>query len=76
MRLTRLLDDILDLSALEGTEAAWTMTPIDPETALRNAIGLCQGLTPPAAVRCSTSGMRRARASWPTPPACARCSST
>ncbi len=51
MRLTRLLDDILDLSALEGAEAAWTLTPIDPDIALRNAIGLCQGLTSRTAVR-------------------------
>ena len=44
LRMTRLLDGILDLSALEDGDAPWALTPIDPEEALGNAIGICEGL--------------------------------
>ena len=44
LRMTRLLDGILDLSVLESGSAAWNLAPIDPELALDNAIGICEGL--------------------------------
>ncbi|HEX2531729.1 MAG TPA: sensor histidine kinase [Burkholderiaceae bacterium] len=44
MRMTRLLDGILDISLLEGEEAIWTLAPIDPELALDKAVDICQGL--------------------------------
>lgn len=51
VRLTRLLDGILDLSALEGADAPWALTPTDPEIALRKAIDICRGLTARCGVR-------------------------
>lgn len=44
IRMTRLLDGILDLSLLEGEQASWPLAPIDPEAALDNAISICHGL--------------------------------
>lgn len=44
IRMTRLLDGILDLSLLESEEAAWLLVPIDPEIALDKAISVCQAL--------------------------------
>ncbi|HEY9011560.1 MAG TPA: ATP-binding protein, partial [Devosia sp.] len=44
LRLTRLLDQILDLSALERGERGWENRPIDPEAALERAIEVCRGL--------------------------------
>jgi Na+/proline symporter/nitrogen-specific signal transduction histidine kinase len=44
IRMTRLLDGILDLSLLEGEQEVWPLAPIDPELALDKALDLCQGL--------------------------------
>jgi Na+/proline symporter/signal transduction histidine kinase len=44
IRMTRLLDGILDLSLLESGQEAWPLAPIDPEAALDKAIDICQGL--------------------------------
>jgi signal transduction histidine kinase len=44
IRMTRLLDGILDLSVLEGGDTQWALTPTDPEIALDNAVGVCRGL--------------------------------
>jgi signal transduction histidine kinase len=44
LRLTRLLDEILDLSALERGERAWENQTIDAEAALDRAIDVCDGL--------------------------------
>ena len=44
IRMTRLLDGILDLSLLEGEQSSWPLAPIDPEQALDKAIDVCQGL--------------------------------
>jgi Na+/proline symporter/nitrogen-specific signal transduction histidine kinase len=44
IRMTRLLDGILDLSLLEGDKASWSLAPIDPEVALDKAISVCRGL--------------------------------
>ncbi|NUZ07089.1 sensor histidine kinase [Piscinibacter koreensis] len=46
IRMTRLLDGILDLSVLEGGDAPWALTPTDPELALENAMRICHGLAP------------------------------
>jgi Na+/proline symporter/nitrogen-specific signal transduction histidine kinase len=44
LRLTKLLDEILDLSALERGEREWQNYPVDPETALNRAIDVCAPL--------------------------------
>lgn len=44
LRLTRLLDQILDLSAMERGERGWENAPIDAEAALDRAIEVCGGL--------------------------------
>jgi Na+/proline symporter/anti-sigma regulatory factor (Ser/Thr protein kinase) len=59
MRMTRLLDGILDLSVLESGNTPRTLTPIDPETALDNAIEICRGLAAGPAVQLLS--MQRAR---------------
>ena len=44
IRLTRLLDNTLDLSVLERGIAPWAVETIDPETILSDAIRACHGL--------------------------------
>ncbi len=44
LRLTRLLDEILDLSALERGERSWENLPIDAEEALERALSVCDAL--------------------------------
>lgn len=44
LRLTRLLDEILDLSALERGEQGWSNVPIDAEEALDRAVEVCSAL--------------------------------
>ncbi|ODT78536.1 MAG: sodium:solute symporter [Pelagibacterium sp. SCN 64-44] len=44
MRLTKLLDEILDLSALERGERAWQNAPVDAEEALNRALTVCDAL--------------------------------
>lgn len=44
VRLTRLLDDILDLSALEHGERGWENIPVDAEGALEQALMVCEAL--------------------------------
>lgn len=44
IRMTRLLDGILDMSALEADEQAWHLQPTDPEAVLDSAIRACEGL--------------------------------
>lgn len=44
MRLTKLLDEILDLSALERGERSWENAPIDAEEALDRALSVCDAL--------------------------------
>ena len=44
LRLTKLLDEILDLSALERGERTWRNAPIDPEQALDRALNVCEAL--------------------------------
>ncbi len=51
MRLTRLLDGILDLSVLERGDAAWTLRPTNAQAVLGSAIGVCEGLAAAASVR-------------------------
>jgi signal transduction histidine kinase len=50
-RLTRLLDEILDLARLEGDQAPWTLDTIDAEDSLARAVATCQGLAAEAGVR-------------------------
>jgi Na+/proline symporter/nitrogen-specific signal transduction histidine kinase len=44
LRLTKLLDEILDLSALERGERSWQNQPVDAEIALDRAITVCDAL--------------------------------
>jgi signal transduction histidine kinase len=44
MRLTKLLDEILDLSALERGERAWQNQPLDADEVLDRAISVCDAL--------------------------------
>jgi len=44
LRLTKLLDQILDLSAMERGERGWENGPVDAEAALDRAIDVCRGL--------------------------------
>lgn len=44
LRLTKLLDEILDLSALERGERGWDNVPIDVEAVLERAIDICMPL--------------------------------
>ncbi|MDO8358643.1 MAG: sensor histidine kinase [Devosia sp.] len=50
-RLTNLLDEILDLSALERGERTWENRPIDPEDVLDRAAGVCDALARQRAMR-------------------------
>ncbi|HZY15098.1 MAG TPA: sensor histidine kinase [Ramlibacter sp.] len=51
LRLTRLLDGILDLSVLERGGADWTLKPTDPRQVLASALAVCEGLAAAASVR-------------------------
>lgn len=44
LRLTKLLDEILDLSALERGERNWQSAPVDAEEALERAVAVCDAL--------------------------------
>ncbi|WEK06069.1 MAG: sensor histidine kinase [Candidatus Devosia phytovorans] len=44
LRLTKLLDEILDLSALERGERSWENQPVDAEAALDRALTVCEAL--------------------------------
>ncbi len=44
LRLTQLLDEILDLSALERGEKVWTNTPVDVVSAMDRAVSVCESL--------------------------------
>ncbi|HRN76894.1 sensor histidine kinase [Ottowia sp.] len=43
-RLTLLLDEILDISALEHGESDWDNRPTDPDEAIEHALEVCEGL--------------------------------
>jgi len=45
LRLTRLLDEILDLSYLERGELNWTLEPVDAAAVLARAVETCQGMS-------------------------------
>jgi Na+/proline symporter/signal transduction histidine kinase len=62
IRMTRLLDGILELSVLEGGDAQWVLTPTDPEAALERAIGICRGLAATPTVQLLSAG--RAQGAW------------
>ncbi len=50
VRLTRLLDGILDMSALEDGERNWESRPIDAETVLLRAFTVCEALAQQRAI--------------------------
>ncbi len=50
LRLTRLLDGILDLTRLENGEREWEAKPVDPEAALERAVESCEALAQSAGV--------------------------
>ncbi len=51
LRLTRLLDEILDLSHLERGEVAWSLDLVDPERVLDRAVETCRGMAASAGAR-------------------------
>lgn len=51
LRMTRMLDGILELDVLERGAGSWPLAPVDPEVALAKAIDLCEGLATVAGVR-------------------------
>jgi signal transduction histidine kinase len=51
LRLTKLLDEILDLSALERGERGWENTPIDAEAAIDRAVEVCRAIARPRGMR-------------------------
>lgn len=55
-RMTRLLDDILDLSLLERGEASWTLQRVDAEATLERAIETSTGLAGQAGVHLKSMG--------------------
>ena len=50
IRLTQLLDGILDMRVLEGGNDVWNLGMVDPQVALDHAIGVCEGLAAAAGV--------------------------
>lgn len=56
VRLTRLLDEILDLSALERGELTWENRPLDGEAVLTRAFDVCEALTRQGEIRIRRSG--------------------
>lgn len=59
LRLTRLLDEILDLSALERGERTWENVPIDAEGALERALTVCGALLSQRGMRVEFGGRAR-----------------
>ncbi|MGB3834156.1 MAG: sensor histidine kinase [Mesorhizobium sp.] len=60
VRLTRLLDEILDLNALEHGERSWDNVPVDAELVLDRAIAVCEALAQQKGMRIE-NGPRAAR---------------
>lgn len=54
LRLTKLLDEILDLSALERGERGWTNVPVDPQAALDRALEVCAPMLDQHGIRLET----------------------
>jgi Na+/proline symporter/nitrogen-specific signal transduction histidine kinase len=50
LRLTRLLDEILDLSHLERGELTWALEPVNAPRVLQRAVETCQGMADGAGV--------------------------
>ncbi len=61
LRLTKLLDQILDLSAMERGERGWENRPVEAEQALERALEVCGGLARQRSMELVT-GPRAARA--------------
>lgn len=59
IRLTRLLDGILDLNVLETDEPGWEVEQFDPEAALDQALESCEALARGAGVKLERSGRAR-----------------
>ncbi|MFY8030234.1 MAG: sensor histidine kinase, partial [Devosia sp.] len=61
LRLTKLLDQILDLSAMERGERGWENRPVEAEQALERALEVCGGLARQRSMQL-VAGPRAARA--------------
>lgn len=59
LRLTRLLDGILDVNQLESGKPAWETSPFDPDAAIDQAMESCEALA--RAARVTLKRSRRAR---------------
>ena len=62
LRLTRLLDGILDLKQMESRELDWVKAPFDPETAIDQAMESCEALARTAGATLKRSS--RVRGAW------------
>lgn len=62
LRLTRLLDGILDVKQMESGEPNWENATFDPETAIDQAMESCEALARAAGVTLKRSG--RVREAW------------
>jgi Na+/proline symporter/signal transduction histidine kinase len=60
VRLTKLLDEILDLSALEHGESDWENTSVDAEQVLDRAIAVCEALARQKSVTVESRSRARA----------------
>ena len=58
LRLTRLLDGILDLNQMESGGPAWEVSPFDPEAALDQAMESCEALAAARGRHAETIGPR------------------
>ena len=59
LRLTRLLDGILDLNQMEAGSRSWPESLFDPESAIDQAMRSCEGLAHQAGVSLRRSGRTR-----------------
>lgn len=60
IRLTGLLDEILDMAVIERNDSDLTLEPINPEDALKQALDACLGLSRNAGVQIDTVQLNKA----------------
>ncbi len=73
LRLTKLLDEILDLQRAGARRAAWENAPVDADAVLDRAIGVCTPLAQQRKMRLSSASAPRQQWSMAMPTGSARC---
>ncbi|MEO5372865.1 MAG: sensor histidine kinase [Alphaproteobacteria bacterium] len=63
-RLTRLINQVLDLARIESGRMQWHMAPIDMGAVLRDAINAMHGICAERAIHLDLSGVRPTRPVW------------